>query len=261
MIELDALLEIMAQLRNPDGGCPWDLEQTHASISPHTIEEAYEVDEAIRSGDPEALRDELGDLLFQVVFQARIAEEQGDFEFSGVVEAIHSKLVRRHPHIFANAERPTSSSGQLANWEEIKAAERAAADPGEGGRPDPFAGIPRHLPALARSAKIAGRIDRLKSASNGNAVDDQASRVKAALTEVDVTRAAFDSDHKFARGQEPEGESTETSSGSAESLRLVGEGLRAWVHLARALGVDPERALRELDEAEISQVRSNNGKA
>lgn len=266
MVELDALLEIMARLRNPDGGCPWDLEQTHSSISPHTIEEAYEVDEAIRSGDPEALRDELGDLLFQVVFQSRIAQERGDFDFAGVVEAIHSKLVRRHPHIFADAERPGTSSGQLANWEDIKAAERAAADPGKEGPPDPFAGIPRHLPALARSAKIAGRIDRLNSAPSAKSRAEQGRHVEAALADLDVTRAAFVPGRTFnadetARDRTARDESAAASSGPTGNLRLVGEGLRAWVHLARALGVDPERALRELDEEEIREVRSKTGNA
>ena len=158
---IEALLDIMARLRDPDGGCPWDLEQTFASISPHTIEEAYEVDEAIASGDLDALRDELGDLLFQVVFQSRLAQEQGAFDFDGVVEAIVDKLVRRHPHVFADAETPETAIRQRANWEEIKAAERAASGGDRSGAADPFAGIPRNLPALARSAKIAGRIERM----------------------------------------------------------------------------------------------------
>ncbi len=261
MAELNALLEIMARLRNPDGGCPWDLEQTHSSISPHTIEEAYEVDEAIRMGDPEALRDELGDLLFQVVFQSRIAEERGDFDFGGVVEAIHSKLVRRHPHIFADAERPTTSSGQLANWEEIKAAERAAADSGKEGPPDPFDGIPRHLPALARSAKIAGRIDRLNSVPSGKTGAEQGRRIETALADLDFARAAFGSRQGLDADEAARDEAAEASSDPAESLRFVGEGLRAWVQLARALGVDPERALRDLDEEEITEIRSKVGNA
>ena len=136
MAEMKALLEIMARLRDPDGGCPWDLEQDFSSISPHTIEEAYEVDEAIASGDLESLRDELGDLLFQVVFQSRIAEELGAFDFEGVTEAITSKLVRRHPHIFADAATPATLGDQVSNWESIKAEERAAAGRSRGGVPD-----------------------------------------------------------------------------------------------------------------------------
>lgn len=246
MAEIDALLEIMARLRNPDGGCPWDLEQTHSSISPHTIEEAYEVDEAIRSGDPEALRDELGDLLFQVVFQARIAEERGDFDFAGIVEAIHSKLVRRHPHIFADAERPTTSSKQLANWEEIKAAERASAASKEEGPPDPFAGVPRHLPALARSAKIAGRVDRLKSkAGESEAASSFAEEIEAALSGLEATRETLASS-----------DASRDALNSGDRLRLIGEGLRGWVRLSRVLDVDPEQALRELDEEQIRQTRA-----
>jgi ATP diphosphatase len=255
MSEMDALLKIMAQLRDPEGGCPWDLEQTHSSISPHTIEEAYEVDEAIRSGDPEALRDELGDLLFQVVFQSRIAEEQGTFDFAGVVEAITSKLVRRHPHIFAEAETPTSSAGQLESWEDIKAAERAASVRADAGPPDPFTGIPRHLPALARSAKIAGRVDRLDSAETGTRGADPKSRVLGALAGLDSARTAIESAAVQAL-DEVENEAADASVLS----RQIGEGLRSWVRLARALGVDPEQALRDLDEERISEIRAQAGK-
>ncbi|MFK7896161.1 MAG: nucleoside triphosphate pyrophosphohydrolase [Myxococcota bacterium] len=237
MSRIPALLEIMARLRDPEEGCPWDLEQSHASISPHTIEEAYEVDEAIREGDPEALRDELGDLLFQVVFQARIAEEAGTFDFEGVVEAITSKLVRRHPHIFADGERPKNSAGQLASWEEIKAAERAASAGKDSGPPDPFQGIPRNLPALARSAKIAGRIARMNSGKAGKTGRPAASLEDVARVEIDAARDAV------------------AASAPSDQQRRIGAGLRAWVHLARAWGIDPEQALRELDEEEVQGVR------
>ena len=188
MAGIQRLLDIMARLRDPEGGCPWDLEQDFASISPFTIEEAYEVDEAIASGDAEAIRDELGDLLFQVVFQARIAEEEGLFDFEGVTEAIADKLVRRHPHVFAAAETPATSEAQLASWEELKAAERAAAGKGEGPT-DPFEGIPRHLPALARSAKIAGRVGVSGVAPKAPAVGAR-SRVEAGLTALDSAPGA-----------------------------------------------------------------------
>ena len=112
MSAIQRLLDIMARLRDPDDGCPWDLEQDFETISPFTIEEAYEVDEAIASGDPEAIRDELGDLLFQVVFQARIAQEKGLFDFDGIAVAISEKLVRRHPHVFAGAETPSTLEAQ-----------------------------------------------------------------------------------------------------------------------------------------------------
>ncbi|MEM9176747.1 MAG: nucleoside triphosphate pyrophosphohydrolase [Myxococcota bacterium] len=229
MARLQRLLDIMARLRDPDGGCPWDLEQDFASISPHTIEEAYEVDEAIASGDAESLRDELGDLLFQVVFQARIAEEKGLFAFDGVVEAIIDKLVRRHPHIFASAEAPASTAAQLADWEEIKAAERAAAGKGEG-PPDPFEGIPRRLPALARSAKIAGRVAR---SSVPPTVEPSTARA--------TVEGALD---------------TLVDPAAEEAGIALGEALRALAVLARAAGLDPEQALREADDREVDRVRA-----
>jgi tetrapyrrole methylase family protein/MazG family protein/ATP diphosphatase len=152
---IDRLLEIMAKLRDPDGGCPWDLEQDFASIAPYTLEEAYEVDDAIRRGDMKGLRGELGDLLLQVVFHARMAEEAGEFAFDDVVEAICEKLVRRHPHVFGDAV-VRDAAEQTESWEAIKAAERA-----EEGRPaDPFADVPLALPALARAAKLQRRAQR-----------------------------------------------------------------------------------------------------
>lgn len=272
MAGIDELLRIMARLRHPDRGCPWDLEQDFSSISPHTIEEAYEVDEAIARGDLRALRDELGDLLFQVVFQARLAEEQGAFDFEGVVESVCAKLVRRHPHVFADAPAPGSAATQLASWEAIKAAERAAARPPDLAQPDPFEGIPRALPALTRSAKLAGRIDGLPArareerAASSRAVGAFAPEVRspaaidAALVGVAgaVTRAAerlsrhgtAEVPMATATGADPEPE-------RAERLALVGEGLRAWVELARQLGVDPEQALRQRDDETIAAVRAD----
>ena len=228
MAEIQRLLEIMARLRDPEGGCPWDLEQDFASISPYTIEEAYEVDEAIASGDAEAIRDELGDLLFQVVFQARIAEEKGLFAFDGVVEAIAAKLVRRHPHVFASAETPGTTADQLTNWEDIKAAERAAAGKGDG-PPDPFEGIPRHLPALARSAKISGRAAR-----------------SGVPPTVDPSMAS----RTVERGL------TALGSGEDGARTALGEALRALVVLAREAGIDPEQVLREADDREVERVRA-----
>ncbi|HPG26864.1 MAG TPA: nucleoside triphosphate pyrophosphohydrolase [Myxococcota bacterium] len=240
MAGIDALLRVMARLRDPEAGCPWDLEQDFASISPHTIEEAYEVDEAIESGDLEALRDELGDLLFQVVFQARIAEEQGAFDFDGVAQAITQKLIRRHPHVFADAVTPASAGEQSARWEAIKAAERAAAGGNEAA--DPFAGIPRRLPALARSAKIAGRLARRAPPSASDPDDGLASRLASAC---DRARAALVDAPDAGR------RTTKTP----DAVRLVGEGLGAWVALARRLGVDPEQALRRADDEAIAEAR------
>ena len=129
---MDRLLEVMARLRNPDGGCAWDLEQTFATIAPYTIEEAYEVADANQRGDLADLKDELGDLLLQVVFHARMAEEEGAFAFEDVAQAIVDKMVRRHPHVFGEAVVRTARE-QTAAWEEIKAKERAAKHPRAGG--------------------------------------------------------------------------------------------------------------------------------
>ncbi len=246
MAGMKALLEIMARLRNPDGGCPWDLEQDFSSISPHTIEEAYEVDEAIASGDLESLRDELGDLLFQVVFQARIAEELGAFDFEGVTQAINSKLIRRHPHVFADAATPATVGDQVLNWESIKTEERAAAGDSRGSGSDPFVGIPRKLPALARSVKLAGRLARI--APTG---------ARPAPTGAPPQSAEIPS--RLAAALAPVENALERELGAASdreaTLRLVGVGLRAWVWLARELGIDPEQALRLVDDETIASVR------
>src|SRR5690606_8449995 len=122
---IDRLIQIMVRLRDPDGGCPWDVDQTFATIAPYTIEEAYEVADAIERGDLDELKGELGDLLFQVVFHARMAEEQGLFAFDDVANAISDKLIRRHPHVFGD-EAQRSAAEQTVAWEEIKAAERKA---------------------------------------------------------------------------------------------------------------------------------------
>jgi len=246
MAEIQRLLDIMARLRDPEHGCPWDLEQDFSTISPHTIEEAYEVDEAIERGDAEALRDELGDLLFQVVFQARIAEEKGLFDWDGVVEAISQKLVRRHPHVFAGAEAPAGSAAQLASWEAIKAAERAQAAP-EGEAPDPFEGIPRHLPGLARSAKISGRLARLDEAESDRL--SEAERIRSGRGHIDTIEARLaEIDALRERGGDGDGS-------RAALAAALGEGLQAWARLARALGVDPEQALRAADDRTLRRAR------
>ncbi|MHA6288586.1 nucleoside triphosphate pyrophosphohydrolase [Maricaulis sp. CAU 1757] len=146
------LLAIMAQLRNPQGGCPWDLEQDFASIAPYTIEEAYEVADAIERESYAELKDELGDLLFQVVFHARMAEESGHFDFQDVVAAITDKMIRRHPHVFGDADQRDSET-QTREWEAIKAAERKSGDKGHSVLDD----IPLALPALKRAQKLQKR--------------------------------------------------------------------------------------------------------
>jgi len=159
--EVHDLLTIMAQLRDPQSGCPWDIEQTFETIAPYTIEEAYEVDDAIRSGDMDALTDELGDLLLQVVFHSQIATEKGLFTFQDVVSAISDKMIRRHPHVFGN-EKHRDSNAQTKAWEEQKAEERANK---QVGKPDqPFSaldGVPSNLPALLRALKLQKRAARV----------------------------------------------------------------------------------------------------
>ncbi len=147
------LLDIMATLRDPQRGCEWDLAQTPETIVPHTIEEAYEVADAVEQNDSEALRDELGDLLFQVVFQSRIAEEAGTFDFADVVTAVSDKLEARHPHIFGSESLPGGM--QEANWESLKERERAAK-----GETSAMDGVATALPALLRAEKLQKRAER-----------------------------------------------------------------------------------------------------
>lgn len=150
------LLAIMERLRDPDGGCPWDLEQDFSTIAPYTIEEAYEVADAIDRGDLPALKDELGDLLLQVVFHARMAQEQGAFDFGDVVAAICDKMVRRHPHVFGDRRVPDAQA-QTASWEAIKRAEREAAGDAD---TSALAGISRGLPEWQRAVKLQARAAR-----------------------------------------------------------------------------------------------------
>lgn len=162
--DIERLIEIMAALRTPGTGCPWDLEQDFASIAPYTVEEAYEVADAIARGDLVDLKDELGDLLLQVVFHARMAQEQGSFAFPDVVEAITTKLIRRHPHVFGDA-RDLSPAEVKALWGQIKAQEKAdkARARAEAGLPEPveakgvLAGVPTTLPALTRAWKLQAK--------------------------------------------------------------------------------------------------------
>lgn len=162
--DIERLIEIMAALRTPGTGCPWDLEQDFASIAPYTVEEAYEVADAIARGDLVDLKDELGDLLLQVVFHARMAQEQGSFAFPDVVEAITTKLIRRHPHVFGEA-RDLSPAEVKALWGQIKALEKAdkARARAEAGLPEPaeakgvLAGVPTTLPSLTRAWKLQAK--------------------------------------------------------------------------------------------------------
>jgi len=225
---LSALLALMARLRDPQRGCPWDREQTFSSIAPYTIEEAYEVADAIERGEHQQLRDELGDLLFQVVFHARMAEERGWFDFAAVAGAIHDKLVRRHPHVFAGAS-PTPEE-LVRVWEEHKAQERAE---WARGRPAAeatvLAGVPRALPALVRAAKLGRRAARV--GFDWPDAREVRAKVLEELHEMDAALAA-------ASGA---GEAGSDAAAVAEEL---GDLLFSIVNWSRHLKLDAEEALR-----------------
>jgi len=225
---LSALLALMARLRDPQRGCPWDREQTFSSIAPYTIEEAYEVADAIERGEHQQLRDELGDLLFQVVFHARMAEERGWFDFAAVASAIHDKLVRRHPHVFAGAS-PTPEE-LVRVWEEQKAQERAE---WARGRPAAeatvLAGVPRALPALVRAAKLGRRAARV--GFDWPDAHQVRAKVLEELHEMDAVLAA-------ASGA---GEAGSEAGAVAEEL---GDLLFSIVNWSRHLKLDAEQALR-----------------
>jgi nucleoside triphosphate diphosphatase len=224
------LLDIMARLRAADG-CPWDRQQTFASIAPYTIEEAYEVAAAIEHGDLGHIKEELGDLLFQVVFHAQIASEAGQFNFEAVAAAICDKLVRRHPHVFGEAG-PLTPAEQNAAWEEIKAAERGApATRGEDAPviPSHLDGVPRALPALMRAVKLSKRAARV--GFDWDEASQTADKVAEELAEV-----------RDAAGQHAARQSREGA--SREIFEEVGDLLFAAANLARKLDVDAEAALR-----------------
>ncbi len=220
MNEMKKLLEVMAQLRAPESGCPWDLAQDYRSIAPCTIEEAYEVVDAVERGDMDDLCDELGDLLFQVVFYAQIAKEEGLFDFSRVVETIAEKLIRRHPHVFDDARAATSDHG--ATWEKIKADERrkkgvAASHQGA------LSGVAVTLPALTRAVKLQKRAAHV--GFDWPEIDQVLDKVQEELDEVR--------------------EVLEQNQGDLRMRHEVGDLLQAVSNLARHASIDPECALRE----------------
>jgi MazG family protein len=213
------LLALMAKLRDPQGGCPWDLEQTFATIAPYTIEEAYEVADAIAQGDMAALKDELGDLLFQVVFHARMAEEAGHFDFAAVAETVVDKMVRRHPHVFAEA-KVADAAAQTAAWEEHKARERAGRQGKADAPPSALDGVPLALPALTRAVKLSKRAAKVGfDWPNAEQVLDKMAEEIAEL------RAELAAGDRAKAGQE------------------LGDLIFGWANLARKLEVDPEQAL------------------
>ncbi len=216
MSGMDRLIAIMARLRDPDGGCPWDLEQTFATIAPYTIEEAYEVADAIERGDMDDLKSELGDLLFQSVFHARMAEEQGLFDFEDVATAIADKLERRHPHVFGDEAAKADGAAQKARWEDIKAAERAAKK-----QTGVLDDVPVGLPALARAAKLTRRAARVgfdwpSTDEVFDKLDEEVAELRAEIASGDLDKAREE----------------------------MGDLLFVIANLARKLGVEPEHALR-----------------
>ncbi|HZL39857.1 MAG TPA: nucleoside triphosphate pyrophosphohydrolase [Pseudolabrys sp.] len=217
--DIARLIEIMAALRTPGSGCPWDLEQTFRTIAPSTLEEAYEVADAIARGNLTDLKEELGDLLLQVAFHARMAEEQGVFDFGDVVETVTAKLVRRHPHVFADAEGHTAKAVE-GLWERIKMQEKA--ERGEAAAIGVLAGVPIALPALTRALKLQAKAGRV-----GFDWNDPRAVLAKIREEADEIEAELDNLDK--------------SDAAAE----VGDLLFAVVNLARHLGADPEDILRQ----------------
>lgn len=220
--DLARLLEIMARLRDPIHGCPWDLEQSFATIAPYTIEEAYEVAEAAERGEPRALEEELGDLLLQVVFHARMAEEARHFTFNDVARTIADKMVRRHPHVFA-ATHVADAAAQTLAWEEQKAQERRAKAASEGRPESALDGVGTALPALTRAEKLQKRAARV--GFDWPTLPPVLAKIEEEIAEVR---------HEIESGA------------AAERLAdEVGDLLFAVANLARHLKVDPEQALRQ----------------
>jgi ATP diphosphatase len=224
--DIARLIEIMAALRTPGSGCPWDLEQSFQTIAPYTLEEAYEVADAIARGDLADLKDELGDLLLQVVYHARMAQEltkeQGAFDFGDVVEGITAKMVRRHPHVFADTQGETVEAVK-GLWERIKGEERAErGEAGPQGAQGALAGVPLALPALTRALKLQN-----KAGLVGFDWNDPRAVLAKIREETDEIEAALDAGDNIDAGKE------------------VGDLLFAVVNLARHLAADPEGVLRQ----------------
>ena len=220
---MQQLLAIMAQLRNPEGGCPWDLKQDFRSILPHTLEEAYEVADAIDSDDRMQLRDELGDLLFQVVFYCQLAREEGSFEFADVAQTMSDKLIRRHPHVFSpsadEAELGTSALDAdqvLQKWEAIKQAERDAKH-----QHSVLDDVPNALPAMQRSAKLQKRAANV--GFDWPDITPVLANMAEELEEIEQAFASGDKDH---------------------TLEELGDLMFACVNMARHLKQDPEQVMR-----------------
>lgn len=232
MADITRLLDIMSRLRDPDTGCPWDRAQTYRTIVPHTLEEAYEVAETIEQEDFDSLCDELGDLLFQIVFYAQLAREESRFDFNDVVRAISDKLERRHPHVFGDAHFE-SEQAQTRHWEELKQQEREAkaTKQPEKDTPSHMDGIVRSLPALSLAKKIQSRAARV-----GFDWPDKEGVFEKLHEELDELREAWDIEQ--------------------ERQEELGDLLFTCVNLTRHAGVDPEQALREANTKFEKRFRS-----
>jgi ATP diphosphatase len=228
--DIATLLNIMVRLRDPEGGCPWDLEQDFASVAPYTLEEAYEVADAIERNAPDDIRDELGDLLFQVVFHAQMAKEKGWFDFADVVEAINSKLLRRHPHVFGD-ETIADATAQTEAWEQHKAQERAAR--GEAEDASALANVTVGLPALVRAQKIQRRAAR--AGFDWDRIDDVLAKLEEEVAEL---RSAI-------AGQESRQRQREE----------LGDILFSCVNVARFLDADAEQVLRHANSKFVQRFR------
>ncbi len=226
MDEMRKLLEVMEQLRHPGTGCPWDLAQDYASIAPCTIEEAYEVVDAIERGDMDELCDELGDLLFQVVFYAQMAKEEGRFDFAQVAEQIAEKLIRRHPHLFSDSpEGENRAADHRATWEQIKAEERrkkGVATQHAGA----LRGVAKALPAMTRAVKLQKRA--AGAGFDWPAIEEVLDKVQEELDEVR--------------------EVLEQNQGAQRMEHEIGDLLQSVTNLSRHAGIDPETALRAANQ-------------
>lgn len=239
--DIAVLIDIMAALRTPGSGCPWDLEQNFKTIAPYTIEEAYEVADAIARGDMANLKDELGDLLLQVVYHARMAEEGGAFAFGDVVEAVTAKMIRRHPHVFADADGKTADA-VAGLWERIKAEEKAAR--GDAEPKGALSGVPLALPALTRALKLQEKAGRVGFDWNDPRavlakIREEADEIEAELDRADRSKTAAE----------------------------IGDLLFAVVNLARHMKADPEDILRATNQkferrfASIEKALAARGKS